>query len=173
MKITKKWLEKQDFNEEILSWFLKQKETYSTNVIKALRAENEFVMANWLFVRLMSYSQYVDYAVYSIEQVIGIYEKKHPNDKRPRKAIEAVKRCIDNPSKENKDNARVAGSYYTYIAGGNAEEVWNAVSYAVTAAVRRIAPAACLAAQEAYKIGEQATREKIFDYGIKLLEGKA
>jgi len=169
MKITKKWIEKQVFNEEFLNWFLNQKKTSLIDIVKSLRAENEFEMANWLFVKLMSYEQYVSYAVFSIEQVIDIYEKKYPNDKRPRKATKAVKKCIGSPSKENMDNAKAAGCYYTYVADSAAEEVGYAVSCAVTAAVCRVAPAAGVAVLKSYKIGGQEVRAKIFDYGIKLL----
>jgi len=172
MKITKRWIKKQDFNEEFFNWFSHQKETNGINIIKSLRDENEFETANWLFVKLMTYKQYVSYAVFSIEQVIGIYEKKYPNDKRPRKAIRAVKKFIDNPTKENKDSTTAAGRYYAYAAGGVAEEVGYAVSCVVTAAVRRVAPAAGVAALKAYKSGGQEARAKIFNYGIKLLEAK-
>jgi len=33
----------------------------------------------------------VKLAIFAAEQVIEIYEKKYPNDKRPREAIEAAK----------------------------------------------------------------------------------
>ena len=171
VKITKKWIEKQHFNEDFLNWFSSQKETSGASIIKSLRAENEFELANWLFVnKLMSYKQYVSYAVFSIEQVMDIYEKKYPNDRRPRQTIKAVKKCIANPSKKNKDSARAAGRYYTHVADGAAEEVGFAVNCAVTAATFCVAPAAGVAALKAYIVGGQEVREKIFNYGIKLLE---
>ena len=45
----------------------------------------------------------------NVEQTISIYEKKYPNDNRPRKAIEAAKKCINNPSIENIKLAKIAG----------------------------------------------------------------
>ena len=49
----------------------------------------------------MSYKQYVSYAVFAAEQVIKIYEKKYPNNKKPRLAIEATKKVLHNDNKEN------------------------------------------------------------------------
>lgn len=72
--------------------------------------ENKLSWANWLIVRLMKYKQYVKYAVYAAEQVIDIFEKKYPDNKLSRKAIQAAKRCIKNPSKKNKDAAAYAAS---------------------------------------------------------------
>ena len=51
----------------------------------------------------------VQYAVFAAEQVIDLFEQKYPDDKRPREAIEAAKKCIDDPSEKNK----VAAAAYT------------------------------------------------------------
>jgi len=59
-----------------------------------ITSEHRLDWANWVIVRVMTYDQYVSYAVYAAEQVIDIYEKKCPDDKRPRLAIEAAKNCI-------------------------------------------------------------------------------
>jgi hypothetical protein len=63
----------------------------------------------------MNYKQYVSYAVFAAEQVVGIYEKKYPDDKRARKAIEAAKLCISKPTEENKRAAYTA-AYAAYAA---------------------------------------------------------
>ena len=78
------------------------------SVVRRLVADDHWDYANWLLPRLMSYKGYVSYAVYAAELVLPIWEKKYPDDKRPRKAIEAAKRCIDDPSDENKEAARAA-----------------------------------------------------------------
>ena len=64
--------------------------------------------ANWLIARCMNYKQYVSYGVYGAESVIKIYEKEYPENKRPRKAIQAAKRCLINPSNKNKNAANAA-----------------------------------------------------------------
>ena len=47
----------------------------------------------------------VELAIYAAELVISIYEKKYPDDDRPRKAIEAAKKYLKNPTKKNQDAA--------------------------------------------------------------------
>ena len=49
-------------------------------------------------------------AVYAAEQVIDIFEKKYPDDQRPRKAIEAAKEWLKNPTPENRAAAVVAAA---------------------------------------------------------------
>jgi len=44
-------------------------------------------------------------AIYAAEQVIDIYEKEYPDDKRPKEAIKAAKRWLKNPTKKNRDAA--------------------------------------------------------------------
>lgn len=39
----------------------------------------------------MTYPQQIQFAIYSAEQVIDIFEKQHLKDDRPRKAIQAAK----------------------------------------------------------------------------------
>jgi hypothetical protein len=74
-------------------------------VIRRLVADDHWDYANWLLPRLMDYRGYVSYAVYAAELVLPIWEKQCPKDGRPRKAIEAAKRCIDDPSENNKREA--------------------------------------------------------------------
>lgn len=50
----------------------------------------------------------VKLAIFAAEQVIDIYEMEQPKDDRPRKAIEAAKNWLDNPTEENGDVARAA-----------------------------------------------------------------
>ena len=42
----------------------------------------------------------VSLAIFAAELVIGVYEEKHPNDDRPRKAIEAAKAWLADPSEK-------------------------------------------------------------------------
>ena len=105
MKLTEEWLREKSACSEGVEWFLKQKETDVVKVLKKLIKEKKLPWANWTIVRVMNYKQRVQYAVFAAEQVIGIFEKEYPDDKRPRQAIEAAKKCIENPSKENKKAA--------------------------------------------------------------------
>lgn len=117
-------------------------------VIRQLVADDYWDWANWLIVRIMDYKQYVSYAVFAALQVIDIYEKKYPNDKRPRLAIEAAQRCIDYPSKKNKLEAREAW------AAMAAEAAWAEAAWAAWAA------------------GGAEIKTKIIEYGISLFAEK-
>jgi hypothetical protein len=88
-------------------WFSAQTETDGIKVVKKLIDVN-INWANWLVVRLMTHKQKIQYAIYAAEQVIEIYEKKYPDDNRPRKAIEAAKAYLKSPTKKNKDAAAYA-----------------------------------------------------------------
>jgi len=57
----------------------------------------------WLAVRLMTRPQKVEFAIFAAEQVIAIFEKKYPNDDRPRRAIQAAKDWRANPSVANEE----------------------------------------------------------------------
>jgi len=50
----------------------------------------------------------ISLAIFAAELVIDIFEKKYPNDKRPREAIEAAKRVLKNDTKENRAAAGAA-----------------------------------------------------------------
>ena len=50
----------------------------------------------------------VSLAIYAAELVLDIYEKKYPDDKRPRKAIEAAKKVLKNDNEENRAAAEAA-----------------------------------------------------------------
>ena len=153
MKITKEWLKEKGACDSGFEWFIKQKETDGVEVVKKLITENKLLWANWLIVRIMDYKQYVSYAVFAAEQVIDIYEKRYPKDKRPRQAIEAAKKCIEDPSEENKKAAAAAAAAAAYAA---ADAAADAAAYA-----------AAYAAADAYKM-----KIKILEYGLKLLKIK-
>ena len=92
----------------------------------------------------------VSLAIYAAELVIGLFEEKHPGDKRPRAAIEAAKNWLRNPDKENADaaNAAYAAAYNAYAAIPAARAAANAARAAANAA--NAANAARAAAYAAY-----------------------
>ena len=106
MNITKQWLEKEDACSGGYEWFYAQNKKDEIKVIHALIKEGHVKWANWTIVRrLKTKILKVKYAVYAAEQVIDIFEKKYPDDKRPRKAINAAKKYIKDPSKKNAADA--------------------------------------------------------------------
>ena len=143
MKITQQQLKDWSACTDGYKWacgILKDKPMEVKKFLK-ITADHRLDWANWVIVRVMTYDQYVNYAVYAAEQVIDIYEKKYPDDKRPRLAIEAAKNCIG-----LKGTARAA----------------RAAGAAARAAGAAAGDAAGDAAQKQMKI-------KILEYGLSLL----
>ena len=84
-------------------------------------------------------------AIYSAELVIGEYEKRYPDDKRPRRAIEAAKAWLENPTEENRAAAKAA---YTAAKAAAKAAAYAAAKAAYTAA-KAAAKAAAYAAAKA------------------------
>jgi hypothetical protein len=146
MKITKKWLENKNACQDGIDWFIAQSETDAVKIIESLIEQKQYSWANWLLVRIMSYRQYVAYAIFSAELVIDIYEKKYPNNKAPRQAIEAAKLCLNSPTKNNKKVATAYADDAAYAAYDAADDAAyaadDAAAYAAAAAAAYAAYAA-------------------------------
>ena len=175
MKIDLKWLKEERACSEGVAWFTKRyKEAEGALVVETLIKDKELKWANWLVVRLMTKIECVKYAVFAAEQVIGIYEKKYPDDKRPSKAIEAAKRYIKDPSEVNKkaaDAAAYAAANAAVYAADAAAA--NAAAYAAAAdAADANAAYAAAAANAAAAYAAAALRVKILEYGLRILRGK-
>ena len=155
-KITEKWLVKKGACEAGVEAFKNQKEKDSLKILKKLIRVKKLDWANWLIVRVMTYKQYVSYAIYGAEKVIGIFEKKYPNDNRPRRAIRAAQKCIKNPSRKNKAAADAAATDAANAADAAATDAASAADAADAAYVAYAATA--------------KTKLKILKYGITLLE---
>lgn len=85
-------------------------------------------------------------AIFCAELVIGIYEKKYPDDNRPRKAIEAAKAWLENPTKKNR-HAAAASAAVAVAAAADAHAAYaRAHATASAAAVASAADAAAYAA---------------------------
>jgi hypothetical protein len=84
-------------------------------------------------------------AIYAAELVIGNYEKKYPDDKRPRKAIEAARAWLENPTEENRDAAYAAAAAVSPAAYAAAAAYAASAAYASSAASAYAASAASAA----------------------------
>ena len=159
-KITEKFL-RIDNNacESGYQWWLDNKKPADViATAKKLNAEDHNNWANWLIVRFMPHEQKVQYAIFAAEQVIDIYEKKYPNDDRPRKAILSAKNYLKDKSLKNKKAAADAAAAYA--------------AYAAAAAAAAAAAYAADAAADAADAAAHAKKEmqnQILEYGIKLL----
>ena len=148
MKVTEQYLEKINACGSGVRWFCAQTETDSVNIIKKLIKENHTDWANWFICHLFNKKQKVLYAIYAAESVLKRFEKKHPNDKRARQAIEAAGNYLKSPCKKTKT---AAGAAYA-AASAAADAAAYAASAAADAAARK------------------KLRLKILKYGLTLLE---
>jgi len=145
MKITKEWLRKRGACHKSLDYVCSNN-YIGLDIIPFLQKlikENRLFDANWLITKGMNKKQNVSYAIFAAEQVINIFEKKFPTDKRPRKAIESAKNYLKNPCEKTKSNAAAAAHA--------AETTGIAASYAAARATYAAdAEAAANAAYAAY-----------------------
>jgi len=97
--------------------------------------------------------QAVIVAIKCAERVLHVYEKKHPDDNRPRKAIEAALKYYESPTEEN----RKAADAYAADAATDATDAAYAAAYATTSAA---AYAAAYAADAAAYAAADAVAKK-------------
>ena len=159
-KITTEFLQSINACQSGIDQVAKYENKEPVAVIRQLVADDHWDWANWLLPRLMDYKGYVSYAVFAALQVIDIYEKKYPNDKRPRLAIEAAQRCIDDPSKKNKLEAEAAAWAAWAAWPPAAEAAWPPAAWAAWAA------------RAAAEAGGAEIKTKIIEYGISLFAEK-
>ena len=178
MKITAKWLTKVCACDPGIAWFAAQTESDGVAVVKKLMAEDRDDWANWLICRLFDRRQRILYAVFAAEQVLDIFEKKYPDDKRPRLAIAAARACIDDDSAAAAANAANA-AYHAYAAANAANAAYHAyaaadAAYAAYAAYHAAdaadaANAAYAATYAAYAAADRnKMKKKILKYGQTL-----
>ena len=179
MQITLDWLKQQSACQDGYEWSIKtlnKKSMAVNNFIDKLMAENKFNWANWVIVRVIDRPQKIRYAVFAAEQVIDIFEKKYPNDKRPRNAIEAAKKVVENDTPKTRADADAA-AYAADAAYADAAYAAAADAYAADADAAAYAYAAAAAAADAYAAAADAAdamrkemQIKIINYGLSLLK---
>jgi len=121
MKITLKQVESLNPCSDGLDWY---KKNGTSNLLDTLLRLNEYSpdYVRWGFTKLMNKMQRVEIAIYCADRVIDIFEDKYPNDDRPRKAINAAKTWLKEPTEENRsaanaaDAAANAAAYAAYAA---------------------------------------------------------
>ena len=114
------WLKEKNACPDAVQEFSGQPETDAAELIRQMIDRGYHLdWANWLIVRVMTRPQYLAYAIYSAECVLDIFEEKCPDDKRPRKAIEAAKAVLANDTMENRERAAGAAG----AAAGGAMQI--------------------------------------------------
>jgi hypothetical protein len=163
-RITRKWLTKEGACRDGKEWCLSYGELTIKELYPVFIKNKKHDWLNWLLVRLMNKKQKVMYAVFAAELVLQIFEKKHPKDDRPRKAIEAAKAYLKNPCAKTKKAAAYA-AYAAYNAAYAAAYAAAAYDAAYAAAYAAYADAAVYTAAAA----EEEMFIKILKYGYSLL----
>ena len=105
--ITKEWLAKNKACQKAVEWIDQQDTRDETVLIKRSIAigDEHLDWVSWYLSRGLNRKNKIKYAVYSAEQVIGIYETKYPDDQRPRQAIEAAKAVIESDNEKTRQDA--------------------------------------------------------------------
>ena len=91
----------------------------------------------------------VEIAIFTALQVIEIFEKQYPNDDRPRKAIEAAKAWLENPTDAAADAAAYAADAASASSNAAAYVAAADAAYAASASSNAAAFVAAAAAADA------------------------
>jgi len=101
-----------------------QNPVYETEIKLCLVSDNKVIRI--LDTKMIS----VKWAVSCAKHVLHIFEDKYPDDKRPRKAIEAVSNWIKDPSEKNKNACKDASYVYKDVYTNQDVGVLGASYYA-------------------------------------------
>lgn len=102
-------------------------------------------------------------SIYAAEQVIGIYEKEYLNDDRPRKAIEAAKNWLKNPTADSAARSAAYAASAVRAAYSAASAASAAYHAAYSAAYAASAASAAYHAASAVRAARSAAIKKRID----------
>jgi hypothetical protein len=152
--------------------YLKHHESFNGNLKDFILLENiTYKDKVWVFVRLATHLQNVKWSLLCASKVLSIFEKEYPNDDRPRKALEACEKYLNEPSASNAyyladaANAAHVAAYAAYIDAVNTA---HAAAYAAYVYAANAAHAAAYAAHAAYA-DAAAYAAKIIEEEVNLL----
>jgi hypothetical protein len=178
MKITNELLQKWGACPDGKTWFNAQTEINGKKIIVNFIAANAHLdWANWLICRMFTHKQNVKYAIFAAEQVLELFEKKYPDDTRPRQAIEAARTVLKINSVKTRAAADAAGDAAGEAARAAAWAVARDAAWAVARATGVAADAArdsawAAARDAAWAAGVaagKAVQIKILNYGLSLI----
>jgi len=175
MKINKAQIKALDPCLPAWTWYLETKSDKVTDLKRLLLKTNKEnpSWARWLFTHLMTSQQRREIAIYAAEQVLPLFEKRYPNDNRPRAAIEAARRVLENDTAETRQAARNAAADAAYAAYAAADAA--VAAYDAAAAVAYAAYAYDAAAKARKGMQEAIIKEavRILDRDTKLSNKKS
>jgi len=154
MKISTEWLEKVEACPEARKWFQNQTETDAVKVARKLIGSRRLDWCNWGLSRALDQKNKIRYAVFAAEQVIDLFERQYPDDKRARKAIAAAKKVLKLDTPKSRAAAASAAAAAAYAASSAAAFSAAAAAYAASSAA--VAAASSAAAAAAYAASSAA-----------------
>jgi hypothetical protein len=164
-QINAEWLRDQKACEEGKDWFARQEERIAIKVVDKLILEEKLDWANWLLCRLLKRKDKIRYGIFAAQLTIENFEKIYPDDKRPRRAIEAALTYLDTPTKVNRSAAWSAARSAAWSARSAAESAESAAWSAAWSA------GSAESAESARSAAESAALNRILKYGLKFLKG--
>ena len=173
MKVTKEQIKELNPCKDVWEWYLKKQEEDLLTLLLDANKRNPSD-ARWLFTKLMNKTQCMRIAIFSAREVLHIFEVKYPEDKRPRKAIEAVETCLKDPSERNRELASYASADAAYAAASAASDAASAsadaAAYAASSSYAAYAAADAYAYASAAADAKEELQEKIIKEAVRILE---
>lgn len=124
----------------------------------------------WVFTRLATKKQNIRWALLCASKVLNVFESTHPNDDRPRKALEAVETYLNNPCEETRSAAKAAARSAWSAAWSAAwSEAARSAAWSTWAAARSTAWSAREAARSAESAAEAAAEAADIEEEVNLL----
>ena len=114
----------------------------------------------------------IQFAVFCAESVLPEFEKRHPKNDEPRKAIEATKKYLKNPSSAAAATATHAGDAAHRIAVGGDTAFYTAVIPARTI-VRAALAAATVAATAVEVTDDYNVKINLYEFADKAAKGES
>ena len=161
-KVDRAWLKEHDACSDGYEYWCENCEGKTNRLQIIILAKYRSDWAYWVLTRLLDTKQNRQLAIFAAQQVLPIFEKKFPKDKRPRRAIRAAIKVI---KKDNTCNKAAAYAAYTAACAAAASTDAAAADAAAWAA-----DAADAAAWAVGAAAGDAMKMKIMKYGLTLLK---
>ena len=156
MKINKEIIEKLNPCKDRFDNFVKEYPDFNSDLRDFLSLDNiSYSDKIWVVTRLFTKEQNVKFAVQCGLSVLDIFESKHPNDNRPRKALEAVEKWLLEPTEKNRKTAYAVAYAASYSAAYSA--AYSAVAHSAVDTASYAAYSAAYAAYSAVAYSDSAS----------------
>ena len=125
MKITQKWLKEKGACRDAVKYFKRITLTDNKKLLDRLEKDGHLDWANWGIANMLNHDGQIKYAIFAAGLVLDIYEMRFPEDKRPRKAIEAAQKYLKTKSEQDRSAAANAAADAAAYAAANAADAGN------------------------------------------------